>query len=281
MKTSLGGLVLAASLLAGCASSIEQRKDPLAGDIIDEAQLTQLMLSAGNPESAVAYFERAVAREPDRADFRRNLARSYSRAKRYPAAARLYQELIALEQDRAADRLDYAYVAMRLGDWEEADALAARLPASLDTARRHLLDAMVADRAQDWEAADRAYAAAERLSPAPSDVLNNWGVSLMSRGDLEAAEATFRRAISFDSTLFNAKNNLALSRGLRGDYRLPLVPLTSEERAVITYNLGVVALRRGDTRAARGLFADAVDEHPRHYQAAADQLAQLDSAIIR
>jgi Tfp pilus assembly protein PilF len=281
MRTMLGGALVAASLLAGCTNSIEKRSDPLAGDIIDEARLSQLMLTAGDPKSAVAYFEQAVAREPERADFRRNLAKSYARARRWPEATRLYQELMALGQDRAEDRLDYAYAALRLGEWEDAAALASRLPSGLDTARRHLLDAMLADRAEDWEAADRAYAAAERLSPTPAEVLNNWGVSLMSRGDLAAAEGKFRRALSFDSTLFNAKNNLALTHGLRGDYRLPLVPMTSEERAVISHNLGLIALEKGETRLARGLFADAVDEHPRHYQAAADRLAQLDRAVLR
>ncbi|MEL6209851.1 MAG: tetratricopeptide repeat protein [Pseudomonadota bacterium] len=144
-----------------------------------------------------------------------------------------------------------------------------------------MMDALVADHDADWDAADRHYAQAEQLSANPSKILNNWGVSLMSRGDLEEAEQVFQRSVSYDSTVFSAKNNLAMSRGLRGDYRMPVVPLTSEEQAIISYNLGVIALRQGDTRTARGLFAAAVDLHPRHYQQAVVQLAQLDSAIIR
>ncbi|MEM6676738.1 MAG: tetratricopeptide repeat protein [Pseudomonadota bacterium] len=283
-RTPLTALFALSTLLlaAGCTTDgIATKPDPLAGDIIDEAQLTELMLTAGDPDSAVRYFERGLAREPERADFRRNLAKSYARAKRFPEAARTYQELIALNQEQPSDRLDYAYVAVRLGRWQDAEALATQIPGTIDSERRHLLDAMLADRAQNWDAADSAYARAEVKATNPADVLNNWGVSLMSRGELERAEDTFQRAISYDSRLFSAKNNLALSRGLRRDYRLPIVPLTSEERAVVSYNLGVIALRQGDKRIARGLFAKAVDEHPRHYQAAADQLAQLEGAVVQ
>ncbi|MEM9761144.1 MAG: tetratricopeptide repeat protein [Pseudomonadota bacterium] len=273
--------LLAALLLAGCSESLNEKPDPFAGDIIDEAQLTQLMLTAGDPDSAVRYFEQGLAREPERADFRRYLARSYARARRYPEAARTYQELLALQQETPTDRLEYAFVAVRLDRWEDAEALATGIPQTIDTPRRHMLDAMLADRTQDWELADAAYARAEERSSNPADVLNNWGVSLMSRKEYDRAEAVFERAISYNSRLFSAKNNLALSRGLRRDYRLPIVPMTAEEKAVISYNLGVIALRQGDRRVARGLFAKAVDEHPRHYEAAAAQLEALETAVVQ
>ncbi|MEM6489273.1 MAG: tetratricopeptide repeat protein [Pseudomonadota bacterium] len=273
---AVAALALAA---AGCTESLSEREDPLAQDIIDEAQLSALLLTSGDPQVAVSYFETALAREPERADFRRGLAQAYVRAGRFPEAARVYDELDTLGQATAEDRLEYAYVAVRLGKWEEAERVAAGLPAGLTTSRRYVMDAMLADHAKDWDRADQAYAQAEGLAPNPAEVLNNWGVSLMSRGELTRAEAVLERAVSFDSTVFSAKNNLAISRGLRGDYRLPLVPLTAEERAVITHNLGLIALRQGDVRRARGLFATAVETHPRYYPAAADKLAQLDNTL--
>ncbi|MEL6264274.1 MAG: tetratricopeptide repeat protein [Pseudomonadota bacterium] len=268
------------ALVAGC-STVDDKQDPLAGDIIDEIQVGELLLTTGDPRTAVSYYESALSREPERVDFRRNLARAYVRASRLPEAARTYQELDALGAARAEDRLEYAMVAVRLGRWDDANALATGLPTTMDTPRRYVLEAMLADRAAEWERADAAYATAEQLSPNPAEVLNNWGVSLMSRGELQRASGTFERAVSYDSSLFSAKNNLAISRGLRGEYRLPLVPMTSEERAVITYNLGLIALRKGQTRLARGLFASAIDTHPRYYQSAVDQLAQLDGSVIQ
>ena len=275
-------VVILATGLANCApTSVSDKPDPFAEDIIKEANLSDLLLTAGNPDDAVLYFERAVQRDPEDAEARRGLAKAYVKAKRYPEAARVYEELIALNQAEPEDRLEYAFVAVRLEQWDQAQSAAAGLPDGMNTPRRHLLDALLADHRQDWAAADAAYQRAESLSPNPADILNNWGVSQMSRGDLEAADATFRRAISFDSRMFKAKNNLAISRGLRGNYQMPVMPLTDVERAQILNNLGLIALRRDEKRIARGLFADAVATHPQHYQAAADRLAALESTIVQ
>lgn len=89
----------------------------------------------------------------------------------------------------------------------------------------------------------------------------------------------FERALSYDGRLFSAKNNLAIARGLQRNYQLPAVPMTETEQAIILNNLGLIALRRGDTKIAKGLFAAAVDVHPRHYEAAAAKLAALDGVV--
>jgi Flp pilus assembly protein TadD len=264
--------------LSAC-ESVSEKEDPLAGSIIDEADLNDLMLSAADPSNAVKYFDQSLTREPDRADFRRGLAISLSRAKRYNEAARVFQELITLNQDQPTDRLEYAFVAMKLDRWDDVETLSQSFPDGLQTPRRYSIDAMVADQNNDWAAADAAYARAEKLSSQPAAVLNNWGVSQMARGDLAAAAATFERAVSFDARLFSAKNNLAIVRGLQGEYNLPLVPLTDEERAVLLNNLGIIAMRRGDEKIARGLFAAAVAAHPQHYASAAGKLAALEAVV--
>ncbi len=264
--------------LSAC-ESVSDKEDPLAGSIIDEANLNDLMLTAADPSDAALYFEQSLAREPDRADFRRGLAISLSRAKRYKEAARVFQELITLDQDQPTDRLEYAFVAMRLDRWDDVRTLSQSFPDGLQTPRRYSIDAMLADQDNDWAAADAAYERAEKLSAQPAAVLNNWGVSQMSRGDLSAAAKTFERAIAFDARLFSAKNNLAIVRGLQGRYELPLVPLSDEERAVLLNNLGIIAMRRGDEKIARGLFAAAVAAHPQHYSGAADKLAALEAIV--
>lgn len=278
-------LIIGAGMLAALAACdklpgrVEDKVDPLAQSIIDEANLNDLLLSTGDAESGITYFQSALAREPERADFRRGLAISLTRAKRYPEAARVYQELASLGQAEPVDNLEYAFVSIRLERWDEARALIQGLPPGLNTPRRHLVDAMLADKAGDWAAADAAYARAETLSPNPAEVLNNWGVSQMSRGALGEATRTFERATSYDSRLFSAKNNLAIARGLQGNYQLPLVPMTETEKALILNNLGLIAARKGETRVARGLFAAAVETHPQHYQAAADRLAALEGQV--
>jgi Flp pilus assembly protein TadD len=270
-------IMVTAMGLSAC-ESVGDKEDPLASSIIDEANLNELMLTASDPSSAVEYFEQSLAREPDRADFRRGLAISFARDKRYNEAARVYQELITLGQDQPTDRMDYAFVTIRLDRWDDVRTLSQSFPDGLQTPRRYLIDAMVADQDNDWPAADAAYARAEKLSTRPAAILNNWGVSQMSRGDLTGATATFKRAVSFDSRLFGAKNNLAIVRGLQGEFSLPLVPLTDEERAILLNNLGIIAMRKGDEQVARGLFAAAIEAHPQHYASAADKLAALEGS---
>ena len=264
--------------MQGC-ESIANKKDPIPKSVIDAANLNDLLLAAGDADEAVAYFQAALVQEPERADFRRGLAISLSRAKRYPESARVFQELAALGQDTPEDKINYAFVAARLQRWDDVRAVVNDLPGGVETSRRHLVVAMLADQDQNWALADQSYARAEALATNPASVINNWGVSRLSRKDLPTAEATFKRALSFDSRLFSAKNNLAISRGLQGNYELPIVPMSEKEKAIILNNLGLIAIRRGDNDIAKGLFAAAVDAHPQHYAAAADRLAALESSV--
>jgi Tfp pilus assembly protein PilF len=266
-------------LLGGCQGGVADKRDPLAGNIVDDAELADLLLTAGDPEEAVEYFRTALAQEPDRADFRRGLALSLARARRYPEATRVFAEMSARGQAEPSDRLEHALVAARLEQWDDVRMIVAGLPPGMDSARRHLIDAMLADHDRGWAAADAAYARAEAQAANPAGVLNNWGVSQMSRGALPAAVEMFERALSYDSRLFSAKNNLAIARGLQGDYRLPSVPMTETEEALILNNLGVIALQTGQRDVARGLFAAAVEAHPQHYAAAASRLAALEGTV--
>lgn len=275
---TIAAVITVSGLLAGC-ESIHDKKDPLAKNVIDEANLTDLLLTAGNPEESVAYFQNALAEEPDRVDFRRGLAVSMVRAKRYPEAGRIYEEMISLGQAEPGDRLEYALVAARLEKWDDVKAVLAQLSPGLNTGRRHMVEAMLADHEQNWAAADAAYARAETLSTNPASILNNWGVSLMSRGDLPAATRSFEKALTYNARLFSAKNNLAISRGLQGNFQLPVVPMTETEKAIILNNLGVIALGKDQKKVARGLFAAAVEAHPQHYAAAASRLESLEAVV--
>ena len=264
--------------MAGC-EGIHTKQDPLAKNVVDEANLTDLLLTAGDPEEAISFFQQALAEEPDRVDYRRGLAISLTRAKRYPEAARIYQEMTALGQAEPTDQLEYALIAARLEKWDDVRAIVRALPPGLNTGRRHMIEAMLADHNRDWATADAAYARAETLSTNPAGVLNNWGVSRMSRGDMSAAEKSFERALSYNARLFSAKNNLAIARGLQGNFQLPIVPMTETEKAMIMNNLGLIALRRGEKKIAKGLFAAAVETHPQHYAAAATRLASLEGVV--
>lgn len=274
------GVMAAVLLVAGCENpSVPAKQDPLAKNVIDDAGLSNLLLNAGDPAQAVRYFQGALAEEPERADLRRGLAISLNRAGRPNESARVYQELDGLGQATPADLLEYGFISVRLDRWDDVRAIESRIPEGLSSPRRELLSAMLADNQGNWAAADLSYERAEKLAVNPASILNNWGVSKMSREELAEAERLFERALSYDSTLFNAKNNLAIARALQGNYTLPIVPMTDKERATILNNLGVIAVRNNDVRAAKGLFAAAVDAHPQHYPGAASRLASLEQTI--
>jgi len=281
MRSAQTAAVVLLLVLGACTGPVSEKQDPLARNVIDDAGLGDLMLTAGDPAEAVTYFQAALAEEPDRVDFRRGLAVSLTRAGRLPEAARVYQEMVSLGQATPTDRVAYAMSAIRLGRWEDAASLEAGLPAGLDTPRRHLLAALIADNAEDWDRADAAYKRAASLSANPAAIYNNWGVSHQARGELKEAERMFNRALSYDSTLFSAKNNLAMTRGLQGRYDLPLIPMTETEKATLLNNLGIIAMRRGETGIAKGLFAAAVEAHPQYYQGASDRLAALENKAVQ
>lgn len=270
-------------VLGGCAGEFDAEPDLSSSEpvnVIDASSLNELMLTVSDPEDAVAYFERALSEQPGRADFRRGYALALARARRFDAAS---AEFEALARDGIMDdqtRIEYAHSLARLQRWDEAEAVMARVSPASDGPRRYLIDAMLADQRADWTAADIAYEKARRSAANPAAILNNWGVSKMSRGEPKEAAKAFEQALSYDPRLFNAKNNLAVSRALQGEYRLPLVSLTEEERAVLLHNIGVIALRRGDREQAKGLFTMAVAAHPRYYPEAAEKLAALSGNVV-
>ncbi len=277
------GRRIAAALLV--LSACGPTADPLGGetpvDVIDATNLGGLMLSVADPEESVTYFRSALAKDPGRTDFKRGLAISLARTGRSAEAAAAYRTLVADPGATAEDRLGYAETLARNNDWTEVDAQLAGLSTQGGGYRLTLLRAMRADQAQQWDAADRDYAAARALAAQPAPVLNNWGVSRMSRGDYPGAEQAFSEAIVFDPSLFGAKNNLAIVRGLQGKFTLPVVPLTEEERAILLHNLALVALRRNEIALARGLLEEAVATHPRHFEPAVAKLAALSGVVVR
>lgn len=272
-------------ILSGCAGELDEAPALSAPpddsvNVIDASSLNDLMLTLSDPEDAVAYFRRALTEDPDRADFRRGYALALARARRHEEAVRAFEELDrdGLATDRTL--VEEAHSLARLQRWSEAEAVMNGVSASAGGPRRHLIDAMLADQRGAWGTADAAYEAARREAANPATILNNWGVSLMSRGEPKAAAKRFEEALSYDPQLFNAKNNLAVSRALRGEYRLPLVSMSEEERAILLHNVGVIALRRGDREQAKGLFTMAVAAHPRYYPEAAEKLAALSANVM-
>ena len=84
MRQTLFIALLGATALSGCVKDGEAEVARAMQDVnvIDETNLNDVMLTVGDPNEAVAYFQRANANDPGRIDFLRGLAKSLVRAGR-------------------------------------------------------------------------------------------------------------------------------------------------------------------------------------------------------
>ncbi|OUS08342.1 hypothetical protein A9Q96_02480 [Rhodobacterales bacterium 52_120_T64] len=276
LQTIGAGLALSI-VLAGCAQMTEEEKNADLGpiNVIDATGLNDIMLNLADPAEAVAFFRASLAAEPERVDLKKGYAQALVQNGQYAEAALVYEMLIEDGQADSNDRLKYADALVRNGAWDEARVQLNAIPPTVETFDRYFLEALVADHNSEWEKSDNFYDIARGLTTRPAQVLNNWGISKLERMQYSAAEKLFKQAISADSKMFTAKNNLVITLGKQGIYRLPVIPMNDKERAILLYNLAREAIKNGDTDVARGLLADAIDIHPQHFAPAVSLLASL------
>ena len=248
-------------------------------NVIDETNLNDVMLSSADPNEAVAYFARASTEKPDRVDLQRGLALSLVRAKRPREAAQAWERVLTFDEATDEDRLGHADALIRIGEWDAAEAALDTIPPTYETYRRYRLEAMVADSNKEWSNADAFYETAAGLTTRPAGVLNNWGYSKLSRGEFAEAEQLFGEALSYDSSLFTAKNNLILARGAQRRYTLPVIPMTQTERAQLLHTMALSAIKQGDVTTGKGLLQEAIETHPQHFEDAVRSLRALENNV--
>ncbi len=243
---------------------------------IDDNNMADVMLTVGKPEEAVAYFQQAVAANPSSLDAKRGLGKSLMKAGRAAEAGQVWTGIIALPEAMPEDRVNYAEALIRGNDWQRAAQVLAQIPPTYETFERYRLEAMVADSRKDWKKADSFYEIAAGMTAQPAPVLNNWGFSKLTRGENGAAEKLFLQAITYDNTMFTAKNNLVLARAAQRKYDLPVIEVTQVERAQLYYTAGLAAVKQGDTSVGKQLLQSAIDTHPQYFEAAERSLAALE-----
>ena len=250
-----------------------------AVNVIDESNLNDIMLTVGDPNEAVAYFQKASTENPDRIDLKRGLAKSLIRAARPTEAIGVWDQIAASPDGTNEDRVELADALIRANEWDRAKAELNKVPPTHETFLRYRLEAMVADSTKDWKKADSFYETAAGLTTKPAGVLNNWGFSKLSRKDFPGAEKLFLEAITYDPNLFTTKNNLVLARGAQRKYDLPVIKMTQQERAQLLHTLALTAIKQGDVNVGKGLLQQAIDTSPQHFEAATSALAALDANV--
>lgn len=268
--------------LSGCnkpSGQAEVNRAMADVNVIDESNLNDIMLTVGDPNEAVTYFQRSVQANPDRMDLKRGLAKSLVRAGKPGEAARVFTKVVASDEVVDDDRVDLADALIRAGDWAKAETVLDTIPPTFETYKRYRLEAMVADSNQEWDKADSFYEVAVGLTTKPSGVLNNWGYSKLTRGDFTGAERLFAEALTYDSSLFTAKNNLILARGAQRKYDMPIIPMSQVERAQLLHTLALSAIKQGDIVTGKALLKEAIGTHPQHFEAAVRALRALEDNI--
>jgi Flp pilus assembly protein TadD len=281
-KPIMGALAMAGLLALGaCADKgdASKAKDLDPTSVVDATDLNDIMLTVADPNEAVEYFRGSVLKDPKRVEFRRGLGKSLVRAKRPTEAVPVFEKLLEMKGSTDQDRIDLAEAMIRTNDWKNAEKQLNKVPPTVETYQRYRLEAMIADSQKKWKKADSFYEIAAGLTTKPSNVMNNWGYSKMTRGDYKGAEKLFIEAITYDRKLFTAKNNLVLARAAQKNYSLPVIPMTEEEKAQLMYTAGLSAVKQGDTDVGRGLLQDAIDTHPRHFEEATRSLEALQRTV--
>ena len=266
--------------LAACGggqNSAEVQRAIKSVNVIDESNLSDIMLTVGDPKESVAYFQKTSAENPDRIDLKRGLAKSLIRAGQTAEGVTAWEQVTAHPEATLDDRVSLADALIRANDWKRAEAELNKIPPTHETYERYRLEAMVADSKKDWKKSDSFYEIAAGLTSKPAGVLNNWGFSKLSRKDYPGAEKLFTQALTFDPTMFTAKNNLVMVRGAQRKYDLPVIEMSQIERAELLYTLGLTAVKQGDVNVGKGLLQNAIDTHPQHFEAAVRSLAALES----
>ena len=267
--------------LSACQKTSDAQVERALKDVnvIDESNLNEVMLTVADPGEAVAYFAKAVQDNPDRVDLKRGLGKSLIRAQKPVEAAQIWRQVVAHPEAMPDDRVMLADALIRSNQWADAKAELNLIPPTHESFDRYRLEAMVADADKNWKKADSFYETAVGLTTRPASVLNNWGFSKLTRGDAPGAEKLFTQALTYDATLFTAKNNLVLARAAQRKYDLPVIRMTQTERAELLYSIALAAIKQGDVTVGKGLLQQAIDTHPQHFEAAARSLDALDANV--
>ena len=268
-------------VLSACAKNTDAEVKRAIKDVnvIDESNLNDVMLTVGDPNEAVAYFQRTAAQNPDRIDLKRGLAKSLVRARKPAEAATVWQLVVDSKEGTNDDRVLLADALIRANEWNKAEAALNMIPPTHETYERYRLEAMVADANKKWKKADSFYETAFGLTTQPSGVLNNWGYSKLTRGDYPGAEKLFTEALTYDSSNFTTKNNLVLARAAQRKYDMPIVSMTQSERAELLYTAGLSAIKQGDVTIGKGLLEDAVETSPQYFEQASRALETLNASV--
>lgn len=269
-------LILVLSLL-GCAGRLPASGVTVPASPADAARTGADALAEGRHGQAKAAFQSLLRARPDDPEAALGLAEAQLGLGEVAEARTLFVRAAQAEGSARTMALQGLGLAdLRLGDSAGAEAALAAAVAQDPSAWRawnglaHLHDA-----AGRWAEADEAYARALAHSSEPELVHNNWGMSLLARGDHAAAAGRFEDALRARPGFATADTNLriALAMGGQSDHVLSTTP--DPDLPEVLNNLGYIAMVQGDLQRAEAYFHQALEASPRFYGRAFENLQRL------
>ena len=194
-------------------------------NVVDETNLSDVMLTVADPNEAVSYFARSVKESPDRIDHQRGLAASRAETvlnsippthetfaryrleamvadskEQWSRADSFYEIAVGLTTTPAAVMNNWGYSKLTRGDYPEAERLfgeAIRQDNTLFTAKNNLIMARAAQR--DYTLPVMPMEQSER-----AQLLHTMALSAIKRGDVETGKGLLREAIDTHPQHFEA-----------------------------------------------------------------------------
>ncbi|WP_447601678.1 tetratricopeptide repeat protein [Nitrospira sp. Nam80] len=140
---------------------------------------------------------------------------------------------------------------------------------------------MLLDRKKRHQEAIAEYQAALALRPQESAVHNNLGLAYYFTGEYDRAIRAFEEAVRNGATLAKVHNNLAMAYGKAGRFADAWNAFKrAGDEAQAYNNLGTVYMDLGKNRQAVICFEKALEQAPRYYVAAAENLQAAQRAVV-
>ena len=243
-----------------------------AFDAIEEASHA---LRQGRPVQAREMVRAAVGAGASGLAVDRLLADLAFAEGRWAEAIVRYDALIAAGERGSSVFEQAAVAALKQGDDAKAMSLQQQAAATPNAGWRTFnIRGVLADRAEDWAAADAAYRQGLKLEPSSAELLNNYGWSLLLRGQWSDAH----RQISKAAALSPEDRRIAANLDLAASALAADLPSRRQGESSFSYaarlnDTGILALRAGQKDKAQAAFARALELSEHWFTRAANNLA--------
>lgn len=268
------GVLLLAITVAGCAAT---PAPPFAdeGPAIDDIRAqADIAWQHGNSAAAVEGYRKILRKQPDNREALLGIGEGWLALGESEQALLAFGQLLALAPE-AVDAAEGQALAL-LGTQRYAEASAAfmaidaRAPGRWRTCNAL---GLLADLRGEYEAAQEWYRRALAANRQEAVIWNNFGWSRVMARDFRAGESLLQEALVRKPGAPRINANLAVAIAWQGDYeRATRVAMRTASQHVAYNDVGYIALLRGDAAAAVGYFQAAIDQSPAWFPRAAANL---------